>query len=244
MKPIANFLEARAADQQPFFLWYAPMLPHTPHDPDAALFERYRKLAPSDAVARYWANCERFDQTCGDLFSMLESHQMTDNTIIVYVCDNGWITNPKTGHYAPRSKRSPNEGGTRTPIMVSWPGHIEPKRDTVHLASSIDLVPTVLGLLGIERPEILPGIHLCDAVEVQQRNSICGEIFEHDIVSMDDPAASLMYRWIIQGSEKLIVPAPSRRANRRSGLTLRPTQQRITIWQAKTRGGSLICNLN
>ena len=210
MKPIATFLEARATDQQPFFLWYAPMLPHTPHDPAAALFEKYRKLAPSDAVARYWANCERFDQTCGDLFSMLESHQMSDNTIIVYVCDNGWITNPKTGHYAPRSKRSPNEGGTRTPIMVSWPGHIEPKRDTVHLASSIDLVPTVLGLLGIERPEVLPGINLCDAVEVQQRNSICGEIFEHDIVSMNDPAASLMYRWIIQGSEKLIVPAPSR----------------------------------
>ncbi len=210
MKPIEQFLDARAKDHQPFFLWYAPMLPHTPHDPDSALVEKYRKLAPSDAVARYWANCERFDQTCGELFSMLESHQMINNTIVVYVCDNGWITNPKTGQYAPRSKRSPNEGGTRTPIMVSWPGQIEPKRDTVHLASSIDLVPTVLSLLGIDRPDSLPGINLCDAVEVQQRNSICGEIFEHDIVAMDDPAASLMYRWIIQGNEKLIDPVPSR----------------------------------
>ncbi len=175
---------------------------------------------------------------------MLESRQMTEHTIVVYVCDNGWITNPKTGHYAPRSKRSPNEGGTRTPIMVSWPGQIEPRRDTVHLASSIDLVPTVLGLLGIERPESLPGINLCDSLAVQQRNSICGEIFEHDIVSMDDPAASLMYRWIIQGNEKLIDPARPARANRRSGLILRPTRRRITIWQKRTRSGSLICNLN
>ncbi len=206
LAPVENFLDRCSTSKQPFFLWYAPMLPHTPHDPPAALLEKYKDKTDSLSIAKYWAMCERFDQSCGELFDAIEKRGMTNNTIIVYVTDNGWITDPNESKYAPRSKRSPNEGGIRTPIMVSWPGHIAPRRDDTHLASSIDLVPTILDLVDLEIPAALPGISLVNNEALNDRKAIFGEIFEHDIVAMDDPAASLMYRWVIDDTFKLIAP--------------------------------------
>jgi arylsulfatase A-like enzyme len=204
--PIEDFLDRSKASGEPFFLWYAPMLPHTPHTPPKALLDKYRSKSDSIAIAKYWAMCEWFDQTCGQLLDAINDRGMKENTIVIYVTDNGWINDPNESRYAPRSKRSPNEGGIRTPIMVSWPGHITPKMDEANLASSIDLVPTVLSLLKLDVPASLPGINLVDQAAVEGRKQLFGEIFEHDIVAMDDPNASLMYRWIIHENHKLIVP--------------------------------------
>ena len=76
------------------------------------------------------------------------------------------------------------------------------------LASSIDLVPTILSHLGQPKPTELPGINLLDPQQAQERTAIFGEIFQHDIVSMDDPVASLMHRWVIEGEWKLIEDYP------------------------------------
>ncbi|HCR29746.1 MAG TPA: sulfatase, partial [Opitutae bacterium] len=48
-----------------------------------------------------------FDETCGQLVTFLEDKKVRDNTLIVYVCDNGWIQNPDAKGYAPRSKQTP-----------------------------------------------------------------------------------------------------------------------------------------
>ena len=207
MKQIEQYVQqARKADR-PYFLWYAPMLPHTPHDPPERLLERVRPLAPSEPIAKYWAMCELFDETVGQLRDIISDHGRPQNTLIVYVTDNGWINLPDKSAYAPRSKRSPYEGGIRTPIMFHWPGHIQPARDETQLVSSIDLVPTTLALLGQGAADELPGVNALDPQALGGRRALCGEIFEHDIVEMDNPATSLQYRWIIDGFDKLIVPA-------------------------------------
>jgi uncharacterized sulfatase len=151
--------------------------------------------------------CEFFDETVGQLREIIQRSGRPDNTLIVYVTDNGWINLPDKSAYAPRSKRSPYEGGIRTPIMFHWAGHIEPARDDKSLASSIDLVPTTLALLGQPADPQLPGINLLDDSALQARPAVFGEIFEHDIVDMEDVAKSLQYRWVIEGNHKLIVPA-------------------------------------
>ncbi len=207
---IDDFVGKSAKDAKPFFLWYAPIMPHTPHDPPERLLVKYREKTPSLPVAKYWAMCEWFDETIGQLREILEKHSVAKNTIIVYVCDNGWINDEKESKYAPRSKRSPNEGGVRTPIIIHWPNKVAPQMDDQHLASSIDLVPTVLSAIGSSQPRPLPGINLLDARAVEARKFIFGEIFEHDIVSMDNPQDSLMYRWVIEGNWKLIAPYTKR----------------------------------
>lgn len=202
--PIKEFVE-RHTDDRPVFLWYAPFLPHTPHNPPEALLEKYLPRAPTEAVARYWAMCEWFDQTCGELLDYLDARLGPENLLVVYACDNGWVQLPEEAQrYAPRSKRSPYENGVRTPIMVRWTGQIEPRRDAVHPVSTIDLVPTVLAALGRAVPEDLPGIDLTDPVAVAERGPVHGAAYRHNIQELGNPAASLKTRYIVDGFWKLI----------------------------------------
>lgn len=97
--------------------------------------------------------------------------------------------------------------------MIRWPGHVEPRRDDSHLASSLDLFPTITAALGINDPTLratLPGINLLDGEQVAARKHVFGEIFEHDVYDIARPAASLKYRWVNDGEWKLIVPHAER----------------------------------
>ena len=127
MKPVSLFIEMAQTSKAPFFLWYAPMMPHQPHNPPERLLAHYRDKAPSPQVARYWAMCEWFDETCGELLDFLDTQKIADNTLVIFLADNGWIQDPQADRYAPRSKQSPYEGGLRTPILVRWPGKVAPR---------------------------------------------------------------------------------------------------------------------
>ncbi|ADB18307.1 sulfatase [Pirellula staleyi DSM 6068] len=207
IQPIKDFLDSTG--KEPFFIWYAPMLPHTPHNPPEEWIAKYRGKNNSVHVDRYHAMCSWWDHTCGEVLAELKNRKLEENTIVVYLCDNGWIQDPIAPKYAPRSKRSPNEGGVRTPIMLKWPGHITPRFDQTTLASSIDVVPTLLRALQLDVPKDLPGIDLVSLREGQNRpgNALFGEIFEHDIPDVTKAHPGLMYRWCIQDTWKLIVSA-------------------------------------
>ncbi|HTN76694.1 MAG TPA: sulfatase-like hydrolase/transferase, partial [Pirellulaceae bacterium] len=127
LQPIFDFI-AESKDQ-PFCVWYAPMLPHQPHNPPERLLAKYRDRVDSLHVAKYYAMCEWWDETCGQLLNYLDAHKLADNTLVVYVCDNGWIQQPQLAKFDPRSKRSPYDGGLRTPIMFRWPQQIQPRLD-------------------------------------------------------------------------------------------------------------------
>ena len=207
MQPIRDFITGAKKESKPFFVWYAPLLPHDPHTPPDRLLAKYRDKAPNLHVAKYWAMVEWFDETCGELMDILDREGVADNTIVLYVSDNGWITDPKTGRYAPKSKQSPYDGGLRSPIMVRWPGKIAPAKNETPV-SSLDLFPTILKACGVQPPAKLPGIDLADTAAVNARKSITGECFTHNFVDQEKPASSLRWRWIIEDGWKLILPAP------------------------------------
>lgn len=207
LEPIYAFIAETRRANQPFFIWYAPLMPHDPHTPPERLLARYRDIAPSLAVARYWAMVEWFDETCGELRAHLEREGLADNTLIAYIADNGWITDPVTGQYAPKSKQSPYDGGLRTPILLHWPGRIAAGEST-KLASSVDLMPTLLRACGVAPPPGLPGLDLRDATAVARREAIFGACFTHDAVDLDEPVRNLRWRWCVAGDWKLILPSP------------------------------------
>lgn len=209
---ITGFIDRAVSDEKPFYVWYAPFMPHAPHTPPKRLEDKYLAKAPTPAVARYWAMCEWFDETCGDLLSYLDQKEIRDNTIVVYVCDNGWIQEPdQPNRFAPRSKQSPYEGGIRTPIMVRWPARLQPHYDTETLVSSIDLMPTLLKACGLESTTSMQGLDLLDPQALADRSSVYATAYEHDILDINRPAASLKYRVVINGTKKLILPNPARR---------------------------------
>lgn len=209
MTPIFDFIDHATAEKKPFFVWYAPFLPHTPHTPPERLFKKYKaKGVASDFVANYYAMVEWFDETCGQLLDRLEQKGLTQNTLVVYIGDNGWIQQENAGGFAPRSKQSANEGGIRQPTMFSWPGTIQPGLRGEQLCSSIDIVPTALAAAGATAPKNLPGLNLLPVLKTGRptpRDTVFGETFAHDIANLERPADSLVYRWVIEGKWKLLL---------------------------------------
>ncbi|MCM2373536.1 sulfatase family protein [Aporhodopirellula aestuarii] len=206
IEPIVDFVDMAVQQQKPFFLWYAPFLPHSPHNPPQRLLDNYLADHPV-SVAKYYAMCEWFDETCGDVLKLIDDKNLRDNTLVVYVTDNGWIQDPTSARYAPRSKQTPYEGGVRTPILYRLPGKIR-VGERSELTSSIDIVPTILAAVNAEIPDGLPGLNLMPALERGdsiRRETIFGESFAHDIADIENPEASLLYRWAIRGKWKLLL---------------------------------------
>lgn len=210
MQPIDDFLAA--SDGKPFLIWYAPMLPHEPHNPPERLLQKYRANDRHEKLAKYFAMCEWFDETVGQLLKKLDQAGLRETTVVMFTVDNGWIqeTGPKQttrGWFAPRSKLSPYDGGLRFPLMIRWPGHIPPARHET-LVSSIDVVPTLLDAAGAKIPAQLPGISLIPEATGRgrtDRDAVFGEIFEHTATDLNHPALDLTHRWIRRDNWKLIV---------------------------------------
>ncbi len=213
MQPVEQFIDHSLEEEKPFFLWYAPFLPHTPHDPPDRLLRKYQTDGRALDVAKYYAMIEWFDETCGELMGMLRTKGIYENTVVIYICDNGWAPASTTGDwprehafkgFAMRSKVSPYENGIRTPILVSWPGTVEPERVS-GLAHSIDLFPTIAAIAGFEVPEDLSGINLLDLETVRERQTIFGSMHASHNMTVGDPDDTLQYLWCIEDEWKLLV---------------------------------------
>lgn len=213
LKPITDFLDHATKEKKPFLLWYAPFLPHTPHNPPDRLLEKHTQPGRADDVAKYYAMCEWFDETCGELLGELDSRGLSENTLILYICDNGWDAasnnaadpNQKLWKgFALQSKGSPFEMGTRTPIMLTWPSRLEPTRSQ-DLAHAIDLFPTIAAATGIDAPKDLPGINLLDEAARKKRDTVFGEAHSIHNMTPGDPNDTLQYLWCISGDWKLLI---------------------------------------
>ena len=206
MQPVFDFIDR--AGVKPFFLWYAPFLPHQPHNPPERLLAKYRlRTGLTLPQAKYYAMIEWLDETVGQLVQHLEKRGKAANTIIAYVADNGWIQlDDNRPFHQSRSKLSPYDAGLRTPIIIWQPGRIKPERDERNLASTIDLATTLLPAAGIKAPKEMPGIDLRSGRERSRRKSVFGAIFLHTSEDVQRPESSLKYRWVISEQWKLVVP--------------------------------------
>jgi len=145
--------EERKADT-PFFLniWF-----HEPHAPIAApetIVSQYGKL--SDPAAIYSGTIDNTDRAIARLLKKLREIDSPENTLIVYSSDNGSYRADRVG--ALRGKKGSNfEGGLRVPGIFYWPGTITKGHVKHEPAGLVDLLPTVCGLLGIDKPK---GVHL------------------------------------------------------------------------------------
>lgn len=218
MTPIIDFMDTARKEQKPFFVWYAPMMPHSPHTPPAELLAHYQDKGLTPAAEKYYAMVEWFDQTCGELDDYLVKHQLADNTIILYLADNGWNANEGMGPSS-RAKLTPYELGIRTPMFVRWPAKVKPQRDDQTLASIIDFAPTILKAAGVQGPADLPGLDLLDREAMTARKSIFVESYTHNIAELGAPEQSLIAQVIINGSSKLLIPGTAKDSKRMAAPT-------------------------
>lgn len=160
-------LEAKAAitaavrAKQPFFLNLAHYAVHAPFDSDPRFAEHYRASGRSPAAQAFATLIEGMDQSLGDLLTHLDELGIAENTLILFLGDNG--SDAPLGHEhavacaAPLRGRkgSHYEGGMRVPMIAAWarpnPGHslqatlpIKPGAIQTQLATVCDLFPTIL----------------------------------------------------------------------------------------------------
>jgi arylsulfatase A-like enzyme len=213
LQSVTDFIDLAVGGEKPFFVWYAPFLPHTPHNPPVRLLDKYTRDGHAKDVSKYFAMCEWFDETCGELLGYLEQKGVADTTMVLYICDNGWAAkstnsedpNQKAWNgFALRSKGSPYENGIRTPILVSWPGHLKPERID-DFAHAIDLYPTIAAAANLKIPANLPGINLMNSEARQGRERVFGVTHSIYNMTVGDPDDTLQYLWCVEGDWKLIL---------------------------------------
>lgn len=146
-----NFIKGNEKDKAPFFVYLATYLPHDPHTlPDSSWAEKY-KSDVSDYVAYFFAGIERVDQNIGRLRKALEENGLAENTIIIFMTDNGGTAGVQLYNAGMKGRKGQvYEGGHRVPCFIHWPeGKLDHGRDVRALTSHIDILPSLIDLCGL-----------------------------------------------------------------------------------------------
>lgn len=144
-----DWLDNHRDKDTPFFLnvWF-----HEPHAPIAApdeIVAGYGKL--KDKAAIYSGTIDNTDRAIARLLKKLAEIDDPSNTLIIYASDNGSYRDDRTGGL--RGRKGLNwEGGIRVPGIFCWPGTISQDAEATSPAGLVDVLPTVCGLLGLEKP--------------------------------------------------------------------------------------------
>lgn len=134
-----------------FFLYFSH---HTIHGPVLAvdsLITKYTNLGyPEKGVnnVTYLAAIEHFDNTIGQLLDSLDSFHLTENTMLVFLTDNGGVSNLFSNAPLRAGKGSPYEGGIRVPMIVRWPGVVEARSTCEVPVHVCDLYPSFVNIAG------------------------------------------------------------------------------------------------
>lgn len=157
-----RFVDECIDADKPFFAYVATNAPHGPcHDVPPALLAKYKardmtavckRTKQHDVVARTFAMIENIDQNFGRLIAHLDQRGVSDNTIVVFLCDNGPVANRAAGEFRGH-KASVYDGGIRSPLWIRWPGRYDPETRIRRAVAHIDLMPTLLAASGTTPPE-------------------------------------------------------------------------------------------
>lgn len=144
--------------EEPFFCYLLPNAPHGPYLVDKKYSQPFVEKGFSQNRANFYGMLVNIDENMGRLELFLQEQGLRDNTIVVFMTDNGtagpWYPKEGRDHTAGLRgiKGSIYEGGHRVPFFVRWPdGDIGGGRDVGHLAAHIDVLPTLMELSGAPR---------------------------------------------------------------------------------------------
>ena len=155
---------------QPFFLYMAHYAVHIPVDKDMRFYQKYldKGLGPKDAA--YASLVEGMDKSLGDLMDWLEANGEADNTIVIFMSDNGGLaTQPYWRDGEPYTQNTPlysgkgslYEGGIREPMIVKWPDTVKAGSKCNKYLMIEDFYPSIIEMAGIKDepvPENMDGV--------------------------------------------------------------------------------------
>lgn len=152
-------LEYPIAHKQPFYLYLAHYATHTPIQKDKRFFQEYKDMGLDNGQAKFSSMVAGVDKSLGDLMDFLEEKGIADNTVILFMADNGGNADVKSKGGVPHTQCAPlregkgscYQGGIRVPMMVFIPGKTAPGTRINTPVLPEDLFPTLLDLGGVKR---------------------------------------------------------------------------------------------
>ena len=203
----------KSHQHKPFYLAYWAFSVHAPFQAKEQYIERYRKIADDGNPQRnpiMAAMLVSFDQAVGKLMRTLRETGLEDNTIIVFMSDNGGMMYETPGGIVTTSnaplrggKATIYEGGTRVPFAVIWPKQIKPNSvNSTDIVQSIDIYPTLAEMCRLPLPKYpIDGISIVDALRGRKlRRDMIFCHFPHTVAATFSAAAS----YVREGDWKLV----------------------------------------
>jgi len=155
-----DFIKANAKEQKPFFAYYSTYLPHFPWEPTPDSKDKtYR--APNAAHKgdpKYFPDMIAYlDKQIGTMLQNLDDLGIADNTIVIFLADNGTDTGLVhqwgEGKSVAGGKGTMTDRGTLVPLLVRWPGKIKAGSVCEDLIDLTDFLPTICELTGAKLPD-------------------------------------------------------------------------------------------
>ncbi len=155
----------KANKDKPFLLYLATNAPHGPYRVDPKWSQPYKDNARWSNGANFYGMVANIDHNVGKLRAQLDELSLAENTILIFMTDNGTAAGAKfegltseaiAGFNAGmRGKKSSiYEGGHRVPFFIHWPaGDLTGGRDVKSLTAHLDVLPTLSELCGVNVPE-------------------------------------------------------------------------------------------
>ncbi|NOT30793.1 MAG: sulfatase-like hydrolase/transferase [Planctomycetes bacterium] len=202
----------------PFFVWWAPELPHVPHDPPRELLERVPLesipipawFAGDEAARAEFRARERvllamdawLDRGVAELREKLNALGELEETLFVFLSDNGWANGCV-------SKGWGYDKGLRTPMIVSWPAELARGTRFDDLVSPVDLYATILDYAGAPIPAHSEGQSLRPRIEgrpFEPRAALYGALYPlTPTAELADPARDAYALWARTARWKFIL---------------------------------------
>lgn len=154
-----EFMEKNSRADKPFFLFYSMLLTHCPFSPTPDSPEWMQDdttVMTYKGQARYFADMVGYmDKMVGNIEKQLENLGIAENTLVIFTGDNGTdtpIVSDFMGKKIAGAKTQTTDAGTRVPLVVKWPGKIEPGKTNADLIDFSDFMPTMLDAAKIPLP--------------------------------------------------------------------------------------------
>lgn len=144
---------------RPFFAYIPTNAPHSPYNVAEDYSRPFRERGVPDQRANFYGMITNIDENVGRLLAKLDGLGLTENTILIFMTDNGSAAgfNAKTGDGFNADMRgikgSAYDGGHRVPCFIRWPAKLRGGRDVDRLTAHIDLLPTLIELAGLKKPD-------------------------------------------------------------------------------------------
>ena len=159
-------LDFPIANDIPFYLYFAHYATHTPIQRDPRFIQKYLDAGLDEGQARYASMVEGVDKSLGDLLDFLEKRGVAEDTIIIFMTDNGGNAENKAKggvrfmHNLPlrNGKGSVYEGGIRVPMMVKWSGKVAPATRVNTPVICEDMFPTILEMAGVKGYDVVQDV--------------------------------------------------------------------------------------